>query len=270
MVMVGIGKSTQSLRYGYEGKTVIVTGASTGIGLDITERLVEEGAIVIANGRRPDALLDRPEPNLHVVPGDVSDPATASRLVEEAMRVSGRIDTLFNNAGKGLFKAAEETSDDEWLELININLNGAWYVASAVGKIMIAQGDGGAILNVGSGAGIAGITHGVAYVASKHGLTGLTRALATDWGRYGIRVNALAPGFTLTPMTEVFRDENPEAYAERASRCPLGRSGEVREQTAMALFLNSDHASYTSGLIAVVDGGTHAMSAGYKPPAPKA
>jgi len=265
--MIATRKTPENRPYGYEGKTVIVTGATTGIGLDITERLLGEGAIVIANGRRSDAFIGRTEPNLHVVTGDVSDPATARSLVDKAMHVSGRIDALFNNAGKGLFKPAEETTDEEWLELINVNLTGAWFVASAVGKVMIAQGEGGAILNTGSGAGTAGITHGVAYVASKHGLTGLTRALATDWGRYGIRVNAIAPGFTLTPMTEVFRDENPEAYAERASRCPLGRSGEVREQTAMALFLNSDEASYTSGLIAVVDGGTHAMSAGYKPPA---
>lgn len=252
----------------YDGKTAIVTGAGSGIGLAMTERLLAEGAWVIANDLDVSALQARPDERLVAVAGDVTDPATGEVLAAAALDVgTGRVDALFNNAGITLFKPAEEYGIEEWDRVIAVNLSACWYVASAVGKVMIGQRRG-AILNTASGAGLAGIANGVAYVASKHGVVGLTRALATDWGRFGIRVNALAPGFTMTAMSEVFRQQSPEAYAARASRVPLHRAGEVAEQAAMALFLNSDESSYTSGLIAVVDGGTHALSAGYKPPAP--
>ncbi|GAA1931001.1 glucose 1-dehydrogenase [Microbacterium aoyamense] len=249
----------------------IVTGAGAGLGLGMTVRLLDEGAHVVA-GDLDTSRLDRlRHPNLISLPGDVTDPTTADALVSAALDIgTGRIDALFNNAGIALFAPAEELENAQWDRVIAVNLSACWYVASAVGRVMIAQ-RGGAILNTASGAGLAAVTDGLAYVASKHGVVGLTRSLAVDWGRYGIRVNALAPGFTSTGMTESFREQAPDLYAARASRVPLGgRAGTIDEQVAMALFLNSDEASYTTGLIAVVDGGTHALSAGYSPRPPVA
>lgn len=223
--------------------------------------------MVVAADLREESLTHYSSERSITLAADVVAPSTGQTLVEKALSFgTERVDVLFNNAGIALFKPAEEYTDTEWSRVIDVNLNGAWFVASAVGRQMIAQ-RGGAILNTASGAGLAGISNGVAYVASKHGLVGMTRALAVEWGRFGIRVNALAPGFTSTEMSEVFRVQSPDAYAARARRVPLGRSGQVEEQAAMALFLNSEEASYVSGLIAAVDGGTHALSAGYLPPA---
>jgi NAD(P)-dependent dehydrogenase (short-subunit alcohol dehydrogenase family) len=250
----------------YEGQVAIVTGAGSGIGRRITERLIEEGASVVANDVRESALEGLDAEFLATAVGDVSDPATADRLTESALAFgTGRIDALFNNAAMVLYKRAQDYTVEEWLRVMDVNLNSCFFVASAVGRIMIEQRSG-AILNTASGAGLAGITDNIAYVASKHGVVGLTRALAVDWGPYGVRVNALAPGFTMTRMTEQFREQSPDLYSARAAKVPLeGRAGQVDEQAAVALFLNSPEASYVSGLIAAVDGGTHALSAGYAP-----
>lgn len=250
----------------YEGRTAIITGAGSGIGKAIAEQLHDEGATVIANDLHMETLAQLSGARIHPVAADIADPGTAELLVATAVKKgSGRIDALFNNAGISVIGAAETFAEDDWNRVMDVNLNSAFRLAIAVGRIMIGQG-GGAILNTASVAGIFGIPRSVAYVVSKHGVIGLTRALAVEWGQYGIRVNALCPGFTATGMNTQLREDHPKRWSGREAGSPLGRAGLPEEQAATALFLNSDEASYTTGQIAVVDGGQHSLYSGYAVP----
>lgn len=250
----------------FEGKTAIVTGAGAGIGRATVVRLVQEGATVVANDIRPERLqqFDGAERVLAVA-ADTSDPATAELLVAAALEAGGALDVLVNNAGVFLSKPAEEYADDEWRHAMAVNLDGYFYLARAAGRQMIASG-GGSIVNVASPAGMNGIPENVAYVASKHGVVGLTRALAVEWARYGIRVNAVSPGFTETEMVKEFEQQNPGMLDGRKSRVLADRAGRVEEQAAMIAFIASDDASYVSGLIANVDHGSLALYSGYAVP----
>lgn len=246
----------------YEGKVAIVTGAASGIGKAIAEQLSAEGAIVVANDLHPHALESVHGNQIHSVAADISDQATPDLLVAEALSVgTGRIDALFNNAGISVHGPAEDFDMADWRRVMDVNLDSAFLLSVAAGRIMIAQ-KGGAILNTASPAGIFGIPNSIAYVVSKHGLVGLTRGLAVEWGQYGVRVNAIAPGLTSTGMNTALRAEKPERWSGREANTPLRRGGEPSDQAAMALFLNSDEASYISGLIAPVDGGQHALFSG--------
>ena len=251
----------------YEDKVAIVTGAGSGIGRGIVERLHEQGAYIVANDLREDRLNDFPSTDRIVkVCGDTSDSETSQRIVTAARKLkSGVIDALFNNAGMITFKPALEYTQSDWDRNIGVNLTAYFLVAQAVGRVMVGQRSG-AILNTASTAAGHGVPNNVAYVSAKHGVIGLTRALAIEWACYGVRVNALSPGFTESAMIDEFKAQSPELYGQRVQRIPLGRAGRVDEQAAMALFLNSDEASYTTGMIAVVDGGGHALYSGFQAP----
>lgn len=247
----------------YEGRTAVVSGAASGIGLAITQRLLREGATVCATDINDAALRDMQAENLVTVAGDISDPMTTDRVIELAQSLNGgAIHALFNNAGISSISPAEDFEFSNWRRVMDVNLDAAFRLAQAAGRLMIAQGSG-AILNTASPAGIAGIPNSIAYVASKHAIVGLTRALAVEWGKYGVRVNAICPGLTETGMNATLREEHPERWAQRESINPLRRGATQDEQAATALFLNSDEASYTNGQIAVVDGGQDAMFSGY-------
>lgn len=247
----------------YEGRVAVVTGAASGIGKAIAEQLSAEGAIVVANDLRPEGLAELQGANIHAVAADIADPSTAGQLVQAGKDVgAGRIDALFNNAGIAVIGAAETFAMEDWRRVMDVNLDAAFRVAIAVGQVMIEQRSG-AILNTASPAGMFGIPNSIAYVVSKHGLVGLTRGLAVEWGQYGIRVNAICPGLTATGMNTQFRADRPERWSDRESRTPLRRGGEPSDQAATALFLNSDEAAYTTGQIAAVDGGQHALYSGY-------
>jgi NAD(P)-dependent dehydrogenase (short-subunit alcohol dehydrogenase family) len=247
----------------YEGRVAIVTGAASGIGRAIVEGLLAEGAFVVANDLNAEALESLADERLVTVAGDVSDPTTPSRLTEAALSLGqGRIHALFNNAGIGSSTPSLDLDPAEWRRVMDINVDAVFRLSVAVGRVMIDQG-GGAILNTSSVAGTNGLPGRVAYVTSKHAVVGLTRALAVEWGVHGIRVNAICPGLTETGMSEWLRKEAPEYWAAREAVVPLRRAGAASEQAAVALFLCSDDASYISGLIAEVDGGTHALYAGY-------
>jgi NAD(P)-dependent dehydrogenase (short-subunit alcohol dehydrogenase family) len=243
----------------YVNKVAVVTGAGAGIGRAIAEGLIAEGAFVVANDVRADALVALEHDRMVTVAGDVSLPETADRLVAAALSLdTGRIDALFNNAGIALYKPAVELSPDEWRRVINVNVEGSVLVATVVGRTMIEQG-GGAILNTASTAGTAALPDNAPYVVTKHAVVGLTRALAIEWGPYGIRVNALCPGMTETEMNTGTRDKFPDYWVAREQLIPLRRAGQATEQAATALHLNSDEASYVSGLVALADGGAHAL-----------
>jgi NAD(P)-dependent dehydrogenase (short-subunit alcohol dehydrogenase family) len=250
----------------FEGKTAIVTGAGAGIGKATVARLVEEGATVVANDIRADRLeqYDGTE-RVVAVAADTSDPATAEKLVEAAIEAGGALDVLVNNAGVFLSKPAEDYADEDWRNAMAVNLDGSFYLCRAAGRRMI-EADGGSIVNVASPAGMNGIPENVAYVASKHGVVGLTRALAIEWARYHVRVNAISPGFTETEMVKEFEQQNPGMLDGRKSRVLADRPGRVEEQAAMIAFLASDDASYVSGLIANVDHGSLALYSGYAVP----
>ena len=250
----------------FQGKIGIVTGAGSGIGREVCSGLLAEGATVIANDITADGLADLVgNPSAHVVLGDTSDPQTAQLLVEKALEVGGRVDLLVNNAGIGLAGPTEKMTNERWQRCLDVNLSGYFYLARDAGRVMIEQRSG-VIVNVASTAGLAGVPENIGYVASKHGVVGLTRSLAVDWARYGIRVNALCPGITETALIRQRETESPDVFKIRKERIPNGRMAQPVEQARVALFLLSDDASYVSGLVAPVDAGGDALYSGFAAP----
>jgi NAD(P)-dependent dehydrogenase (short-subunit alcohol dehydrogenase family) len=240
-----------------DGKVAIVTGASSGLGVAFAEGLADAGADVAICARRVEKLEDtrkRVEQTGRrciAVPADVAKPEDCQRVVDQTVNELGRVDVLINNAGIGTAAPATREQPDDFRRVIDINLNGSYWMAQACGR---AMKDGGSIVNIGSvlGSTTAGLPQ-AAYAASKAAIIGLTRDLAQQWtGRKGIRVNALAPGFFHSEMTEQY----PEGYLDMMMvRVPSGRAGEARELVAAAIFLASDASSYVTGVLLPVDGG---------------
>jgi NAD(P)-dependent dehydrogenase (short-subunit alcohol dehydrogenase family) len=244
-------------RFRLDGKVAIVTGASSGLGAAFALGLAEAGADVAICARRVQRLEETADRvralgrRCLAVPADVSQPGDCTRVVEETVRELGRVDVLVNNAGIGTAAPATREAPDDFRRVIDINLNGSYWMAQACGR---AMKDGGSIVNIGSVLGLtsAGLPQ-AAYSASKAAIIGLTRDLAQQWtGRKGIRVNALAPGFFPSEMT----DQYPDGYLEaQQARIPAGRAGDPEELTAALLFLASDAGSYVTGIVLPVDGG---------------
>jgi NAD(P)-dependent dehydrogenase (short-subunit alcohol dehydrogenase family) len=243
-------------RFSLDGKVALVTGASSGLGVEIAKGLAEAGASVGICGRRQDKLAEvRDAVQLHqyclAVRADVSKPAECEAFVAAAVDEFGKVDVLVNNAGVAGAVPALREAPEHFRRIIEINLNGSYFMAQATGRVM---GAGSSIINVGSVLGLttAGLPQ-AAYASSKAAIIGLTRDLAQQWtGRKGIRVNALAPGFFASEMT----DQYPDGYLEsQMRRVPAGRIGEARELVSAALFLASDASSYVTGAVLPVDGG---------------
>jgi NAD(P)-dependent dehydrogenase (short-subunit alcohol dehydrogenase family) len=240
-----------------DGKVAIVTGASSGLGVAFARGLAEAGADVVLGARRVDRLQETA--GLVTATGrralpvatDVADPASCTALVEAAMAELGRVDVLVNNAGVGTAVPATRETPEQFRQVIDVNLNGCYWMAQACGRVMQP---GSSIVNISSVLGLttAGLPQ-AAYAASKAGLIGLTRDLAQQWtGRKGIRVNALAPGFFASEMT----DQYPDGYLEsQQTRIPMGRKGEPAELAATVVYLASDAAGYVTGQTLPVDGG---------------
>ena len=240
-----------------DGKVAIVTGASSGLGVAFAVALAEAGADVALGARRAERMkttADEVEAlgrKAVAVRTDVSVPADCQALVQAAMDQFGRVDILVNNAGIGTAYPATRESPEQFRQVIDINLNGCYWMAQACGRVMKP---GSSIVNVSSVLGLttAGLPQ-AAYAASKAGLIGLTRDLAQQWtGRKGIRVTALAPGFFESEMTEQY----PEGYlASQMSRVLLGRPGDPRELAAALVFLVSEAGGYVTGSVLPVEGG---------------
>ena len=247
-------------------KVAIVTGAGSGIG-EVTARLfASEGAAVM--------IADINEPAAESVAGsinaeggraawtavDVTSSASAEKMVQVTLNSFGRVDLLFNNAGIEGFGSVIEADETSWDRIFAVHVRGAFLCSKYAIRAMIDGGRGGVVVNVSSVAGLVGLQHMSAYSAAKGAIISLTRAMAADFARYGIRVNCVAPGTTTTPMGQrLVENDTPEQLAQRVGRYPLNRFGRPEEIARAVLFLASDDSSYATGSCLVVDGGLTAV-----------
>lgn len=243
-------------KFRLDDRVAIVTGASSGLGVAIAKGLAEAGADVVLAARRVDRLGDTARlvedagRKALVVRADVARPEDCREVARAAAEL-GQVGVLVNNAGVGTAVPASRETPEQFRGVVDVNLHGAYWMAQAAAAVMTG---GGSIVNISSVLGL--VTGGLpqaAYSASKAGLLGLTRDLAQQWtGRKGIRVNAIAPGYFASEMT----DQYPEGYLEsHIARLPMGRVGDPEELAAAVVFLASPAGGYTTGATFVVDGG---------------
>lgn len=242
------------------GRTAIVTGSSRGLGKEMAEALAEAGARIMLCARRTewlDKTVDEFRERGFTVEGlacDVSDPSDVQTLVDTTVAKFGSVDILINNAGISWGAMPEEMPLDKWQKVIDVNLTGCFLMAQAAGREMLKQGSG-AIINITSIAGMTSSANGpfyAGYVAGKAGLIGLTRELAASWGRRGIRVNAIAPGFFPSRLADPVLDIYERSIQENNVIPRVGRPGELK---GITVFLASDASSYITGQTIAVDGG---------------
>jgi NAD(P)-dependent dehydrogenase (short-subunit alcohol dehydrogenase family) len=252
-------------------KVCVITGAARGIGFATAREALTRGAKVVMCDIDAHAL-ESALAQLNASPGDivgdqcdVSAPEDVKRVVQSIVARYGRIDVLVNNAGVNDAAEALTLSLEHWRREIDICLTGSFLMAQAV-AIASMKSHGGAIVNLGSGAAIDGLPNCASYVAAKHGLVGLTKALAVDWAQYGIRVNCVCPGFTWTELSRKSVATQPKMMEERIERIPLRRGGQPEEVAAAILYFVSDSAQFVTGQILSVDGGQSALSSGYRSP----
>jgi gluconate 5-dehydrogenase len=242
------------------GRAAIVTGGSRGLGREMAEGLAEAGASLMLCARREEWL----RPTLEEFRGrgfraegmlcDVADQVQVQAVVDRTVEAFGKVDVLVNNAGVSWGERPETMPLDRWRKVLDVNLTGAFLFAQAAGREMLKR-EYGRIINVSSVSGLqssADGPHYVGYAASKAGLFGLTRELAATWGRQGVRVNAVAPGFFHSRLTEGIIEQ---AEASIKARSPIPRVGREGELKGVAVFLASDASNYITGQIIVVDGG---------------
>lgn len=240
----------------YESKVAIVTGAANGIGKSMAERLLEEGAQVAAFDIDSKALeaVYKDRANVLIVTCDVSSKESVDQAVQMTLEVFGKIDVLFCNAGIIKRGSLLETSEADWKKVIDVNLNGTFFLDQAVLKTMVEKGIKGAVVNTSSIASSVVSANTGAYSASKGGVSQLTKFAALEMAPYGIRVNAIGPGTSVTKITEGTR-LNKERNDKFLQNIPMGRYGEPEEAAAAALYLGSDDASYITGITLLEDGG---------------
>lgn len=245
----------------YEGRIALITGAGSGIGRATTHRLVEEGATVLAVDLSVDGLeatvaeAKRPEA-VTAFPGDVAEPGFATAAVEAAVGLGGRLDTLVNGAGILRFEHSHEARLDDWNRILTVNLTGTFLFCQAAIVSMVATG-GGAIVNIASTAALAGHPWAAAYSASKGGVLALTRTLAVEYAKQGIRVNAVCPGSIQTPITDEFH--LPDGADGRLLHRIMAITGMAPPSViaAAVAYLGSDDSFHVNGSDLRVDGATH-------------
>ena len=245
-------------RFSLDGLTALVTGAGTGIGAAIAVALAEAGANVACHGNRhsPEETaagvraLGR---RAHVQPGDLADPATPAALVETTVAGLGGLDILVNNAGIIRRKPAAEATDEDWDDVLAINLSAVFRLCRAAGRLMLARGRG-KIVNIASLLSFQGGITVPAYAASKGGVAQLTKALANEWAGKGVNVNAIAPGYVRTENTAAL-EANETRNRQILERIPAGRWAEPSDLAGAAVFLCARASDYVNGHVLAVDGG---------------
>ncbi len=236
---------------------VLVSGGSRGIGLAMAKAFAERGAKVVITGRGERALQEAVAgTNMTFQTCDVADAESIDACVTAVIKTHGRIDTMINCAGVNNRMPAIDFPADEFDRIMQINLRGAFLIAQAVGKQMIAQGAGN-IINIDSLSTYGPLTQVTPYAMSKMGLQNMTKGLALEWGPSGVRVNGLAPGFIWTDLTaKLWSDENMQAWNSKMT--PMGRMGQVDDLVGTAIFLASPAAAFLTGQTLRVDGGASA------------
>lgn len=243
-----------------DGRVALITGGAGGLGEVFARTLAAAGADVVLVGRREEplqtlaaALKQETGRRAMTLPADITDPTQVRRMADEATGEMGKVDILINNAGVNLRKPAVEFSPEEWLGMVQINLNAPFWCAQALAPQMLERG-WGRVINISSMLGLVGLGERAPYTTTKGGLIQMTRTLALEWATRGVTVNALAPGPFATAMNLPLTN-NPEAYQAFISQIPLGRWGELPEIAGPILFLASNASSFMTGAVLTVDGG---------------
>ena len=242
--------------FSLKGKVAIVTGSNTGLGQGISRAFAEAGAKVAGVSRRPSTETEQMlgSDNFYNILADLSSTAVIPEVVEKCLQHFGRIDILVNNAGIIKRQDSIEFTEENWDSVLNVNLKTVFFLTQAVAKQFIAQGTGGKVINIASMLSYQGGIRVPSYTASKSAVRGITMTLANEWAKYGINVNAVAPGYMATNNTQALRQDE-ERSSDILARIPAGRWGTPADLEGAAVFLASAASDYVNGFTLAVDGG---------------